>query len=70
MEGISQSGRFTRDFLWHGFNDDARRSGYGGDHVDHQVFNGMFPIIAGSRKTFTDFRWGQPGRWSKQHEDH
>ena len=67
MEGISQSGRFTRDFLWRGFNDDARGSGQGRDHI---VFNGMFPIIAGSRKTFTDFRWGQPGRWSKQHEDH
>ena len=61
MEGISQSGRFTRDFLWRGFNDDAR---------GHAVFNGMFPIIPGSRKTFTDFRWGQPGRWSKEHEDH
>jgi Alpha/beta hydrolase domain len=61
MEGISQSGRFTRDFLWRGFNDDTR---------GHAVFNGMFPIIPGSRKTFTDFRWAQPGRWSKEHEDH
>ncbi len=65
MAGISQSGRFTRDFLWRGFNRDAR-SGNG----NHTVFNGMFPIIAGSRKTFTDFRWGQPGRWSREHEDH
>jgi hypothetical protein len=61
MEGISQSGRFTRDFLWRGFNDDAR---------GHAVFNGMFPIIPGSRKTYTDFRFAQPGRWSKEHEDH
>ena len=61
MEGISQSGRFTRDFLWRGFNDDAR---------GHEVFNGMFPIIPGSRKTYTDFRFAQPGRWSKEHEDH
>lgn len=61
MEGISQSGRFTRDFLWRGFNDDTR---------GHAVFNGMFPIIPGSRKTYTDFRWAQPGRWSKEHEDH
>ena len=66
MEGISQSGRFTRDFLYRGFNNDAR--GEGGS--DHTVFNGMFPIIPGSRKTYTDFRWSQPGRWSKQHEDH
>ena len=66
MEGISQSGRFTRDFLYQGFNNDAR--GDGGSH--HTVFNGMFPIIPGSRKTYTNFRWSQPGRWSKQHEDH
>jgi hypothetical protein len=61
MEGISQSGRFTRDFLWQGFNDDG--SG-------RKVFDAMYPIIAGSRKTYTNFRFGQPGRWSKQHEDH
>jgi Alpha/beta hydrolase domain len=61
MEGISQSGRFTRDFLWRGFNDDAR---------GHKVFDAMYPIIAGSRKTYTNFRFAQPGRWSKQHEDH
>jgi len=61
MEGVSQSGRFTRDFLWQGFNAD----GHG-----RQVFDGMFPIIPGSRKTYTNFRWGQPGRWSKGHEDH
>ena len=61
MEGISQSGRFTRDFLWRGFNDDARGP---------KVFDAMYPIIAGSRKTYTNFRFAQPGRWSKQHEDH
>jgi hypothetical protein len=75
MEGISQSGRFTRDFLWQGFNNDGRGSSEGhgkghGDAQDHMVFNGMFPIIAGSRKTYTNFRFAQPGRWSKQHEDH
>ena len=84
MEGISQSGRFTRDFLYQGFNNDARSDdnsrhhddwvddGHGDDHGSgsHAVFNGMFPIIPGSRKTFTNFRWSQPGRWSKQHEDH
>lgn len=67
MEGISQSGRFTRDFLWRGFNYDARDAN---GNSGHSVFNGMFPIIAGSRKTYTDFRWSQPGRWSKEHEDH
>ncbi len=65
MEGVSQSGRFTRDFLWQGFNSDAHDDAHG-----RQVFDGMFPIIPGSRKTYTNFRWAQPGRWSKGHEDH
>jgi hypothetical protein len=61
IEGISQSGRFTRDFIWQGFNADT-----GG----RRVFDGAMPLIAGSRKTWTNFRFAQPGRWSKQHEDH
>jgi Alpha/beta hydrolase domain len=61
IEGISQSGRFTRDFIWQGFNADP-----GGG----RVFDGAMPLIAGSRKTWTNFRFAQPGRWSKQHEDH
>ncbi|MFN2548029.1 MAG: alpha/beta hydrolase domain-containing protein [Myxococcales bacterium] len=68
LEGISQSGRFTRDFLWQGFNDDARGRHAGGR--EHTVFNGMFPIIPASRKTYTNYRWSQPFRWSKEHEDH
>jgi hypothetical protein len=59
--GISQGGRFLRDMLYLGFNED----------VDgHIVFDGMHPNIAGSRKTFTNYQFGQPGRWQKQHEDH
>jgi hypothetical protein len=61
IEGISQSGRFTRDFLWQGFNTDIN----GG-----RVFDGAMPLIAASRKTWTNYRFAQPGRWSKQHEDH
>jgi Alpha/beta hydrolase domain len=68
IEGISQSGRFTRDFLWQGFNYDARGDDDGGS--SHTVFNGMFAIIPASRKTYTNFRFSQPFRWSKQHEDH
>jgi len=60
MEGVSQSGRFTKDFLWQGFNEIRGQ----------RVFDGMMPIISASRKTYTNFRWGQPGRWSKEHEDH
>ena len=60
-EGISQSGRFLKEFLYRGFNADGR----GG-----KVFDGMLPIISGSRMTWIDARFSQPGRWSKQHEDH
>jgi Alpha/beta hydrolase domain len=61
MEGVSQSGRFARDFLWQGYNNDS---------TGNKVFEGFMPIIPGSRKTWTNFRWSQPGRFSKQHEDH
>lgn len=59
--GISQSGRFLRDWIWQGFNADLAGS---------RVFDGVMPTIAGSRKTFTNRRWAQPGRYSRQHEDH
>ncbi|MEZ5727984.1 MAG: alpha/beta hydrolase domain-containing protein [Burkholderiaceae bacterium] len=61
LEGISQSGRMVRDFLWQGFNRDG---------LGRRVFDGAMPLIAGSRKTWTNFRFAQPGRWSKQHEEH
>jgi hypothetical protein len=59
--GVSQSGRFLRDFLWQGFNQAAN----GG-----RVFDGAMPLIAGSRKSFVNVRFGQPGRNSTQHVDH
>ena len=59
--GISQSGRFLRDLLYQGMNEDVQ---------GRIVFDGMHADIAGSRKTFTNYRFSQPGRWQKQHEDH
>ena len=59
--GISQSGRFLRDFLWQGFNTDANM---------RQVFDGMLPLVGGSRKTYTNYRWAKPGDYSRQHETH
>jgi hypothetical protein len=59
--GISQSGRALRDFLYLGFNEDTQ---------GRIVFDGMHVDIAGSRKTFTNYAFSQPGRWQKQHEDH
>src|SRR5262249_26413637 len=59
--GSSQSGRYLRDMLWQGFmeDEDGRR-----------VFDGIIAHKAGSRKTFTNFEFSQPGRFSRQHEDH
>jgi hypothetical protein len=59
--GMSQSGRFLRDWLWQGFNQDLN---------GRKVFDGVIPSLAGSRKTFTNFAFAQPGRFSCHHEDH
>lgn len=59
--GGSQSGRYLRDFLWQGFNRDL---------AGRKVFDGMVPFIPGGRRTFTNFRFAEPGRFSRQHEDH
>lgn len=59
--GISQSGRYLRDFLWQGFNRDLA----GG-----KVFDGIMTMVPGARQTFTNFRFAEPGRFSRQHEDH
>lgn len=60
-EGISQSGRYLRDFLYQGFNKDVNGK---------TVFDGLMPIIPAGRRTWTNVRFAQGGRWSKQHEDH
>lgn len=59
--GISQSGRYLRDFLWQGFN---------ADRSVRPVFDGMLPLVGGSRKTYTNYRWAKPGDYSRQHETH
>jgi hypothetical protein len=59
--GISQSGRYLRDHVAQGFNqdEDARR-----------VFDGVLAHISGVGRVFLNARWGQPGRTNTQHEDH
>ncbi|NVK73027.1 MAG: hypothetical protein HWE24_06060 [Oceanospirillaceae bacterium] len=59
--GISQSGRFVRDFIYQGFNE---------DEAGIKVFDGVMAHIAGSRKTYTNYRFAKTGRYSRQHEDH
>ena len=59
--GSSQSGRVIRDFIYQGFN---------ADPAGGRVFDGMTAYVAGARRTFVNARFGQPGRWTRQHEDH
>jgi len=61
MTGVSQSGRFMGDFLWQGFNQ---------DEAGRKIFDGFMRIVGGARKTWTNFQFAQPGRYSKQHEEH
>ena len=59
--GISQSGRVLRDLVHLGFNQDL---------AGRQVFDGILPVVAGSRRTCVNWQFAQAGRYSRQHEDH
>jgi len=58
--GLSQSGRYLHDYLYLGFN---------ADEEDRIVFDGLMPHISGAKKTFTNYRFSQPGRSPYQHAD-
>ncbi|WP_267427830.1 alpha/beta hydrolase domain-containing protein [Methylobacterium sp. GC_Met_2] len=59
--GISQSGRYLRDFISQGYNR---------DEAGHRVFDGVLSHIAGIGGIFLNARFGQPSRTNTQHEDH
>ena len=59
--GISQSGRFLRDFVRLGFNR---------DEAGARVFDGMLAHISGIGGVFLNARFAQPSRTNTQHEDH
>ncbi|HEU4851922.1 MAG TPA: alpha/beta hydrolase domain-containing protein [Telluria sp.] len=59
--GVSQAGRVLRDFIWQGFN-----AAPGGG----RVFDGAMPLIAGAKKSFTNYRFALPGRNATQHAEH
>jgi Alpha/beta hydrolase domain len=59
--GFSQSGRFLRSFVQEGFNTDEQ---------GRQVFDGVIPHAAGSRGVYLNASFAQPGRYSREHEDH
>jgi hypothetical protein len=59
--GRSQSGRFLREYVYRGFNEDAH---------GHRVFNAISPHVAGAGRVFLNHRFAQPGRFPRQHENH
>jgi hypothetical protein len=59
--GSSQSGRFLRDFVRDGFNQ---------DQAARKVFDGVMAHTAGAGGVFLNDAFAQPNRTSTQHEDH
>jgi hypothetical protein len=59
--GVSQSGRYLRDHVALGFNQ---------DETGRKVFDGLLTHVAGIGKVFANYEFGQPYRTRTQHEDH
>ncbi|MGH8072084.1 MAG: alpha/beta hydrolase domain-containing protein, partial [Candidatus Entotheonellia bacterium] len=59
--GVSQSGRYLRDHVAQGFNQ---------DETGRKVFDGILTHVAGIGKVFANYEFGQPYRTRTQHEDH
>jgi hypothetical protein len=59
--GSSQSGRFLKDLIYQGFNQDESA---------RIVFDGAIPHISASRRTFTNYEFAMPGRFSTALEGH
>ena len=59
--GSSQSGRFLKDLLVNGFNQ---------DEAGRTVFDGAIPHISASRLTFTNYEFAMPGRFPTGLEGH
>ena len=59
--GISQSGRYLRDHVGQGFNQ---------DEAGRKVFDGILAHISGIGRVFDNTEFSQPYRTSTQHEDH
>ncbi len=56
--GRSQSWRFLRDFVYHGFNEDESR---------RKVFDVIAPHVAGGGRMFLNYEFGRPVTSSQQH---
>ena len=74
--GVSQCGRFLREFVYRGFNElaaapsdpDAANSTTGGGRS--RVFDGILTHVAGAGRLALNHRFSQPGRYPRRHEDH
>jgi hypothetical protein len=58
--GVSQSGRYLRDFLHLGFNEALDGS---------VVFDGLMPHVAGARRMWANYRFAQIGRNARHPQD-
>jgi alpha/beta hydrolase family protein len=56
--GRSQSGRFLRDLVYHGFNEDESR---------RKVFDAMAPHVAGGGRLYLNYEFARPVTSSQQH---
>ncbi len=59
--GRSQSGRFLREFVYRGFNEASH---------GRPVFDGIMPHVTGAGRLALNYRFAQPDRYPRQHEDH
>ncbi|MEO8938769.1 MAG: alpha/beta hydrolase domain-containing protein [Burkholderiaceae bacterium] len=58
--GHSQSGRFLKDMVYQGFNQDVSGK---------RVFDGIIGLVTGSRVTDHNTAFAQSSRWLRQHEE-
>ena len=56
--GRSQSGRFLRDFIYHGFNE---------DESGRKVFDAIAPHVAGGGRLYLNYEFARPVTSSQQH---
>jgi hypothetical protein len=59
--GRSQSGRFLREFVYRGWNQDVQ---------ERRVFDGVWPHVTGAGRLALNLRFAQPDRYPRQHEHH
>ncbi len=59
--GRSQSGRFLREFVYRGWNREAQ---------GRRTFDAVWPHVTGAGRLAMNYRFAQPDRYPRQHEQH